>query len=413
MNVMQAIIAVNLCLFAFAAQAQAQPEQIKLIRSDLLTLGGLIDDVLESYPVYEELPARLEEAEKFDRKANSLFADALSIEARYQTGQIGNNDNLREYEAGIEFPLWRFGQRSASRELAREMDLEADTFAALIRGELAGALRSSLWRIEFSANRVTQAEKADQVSADLLYGIMRQVDVGVLPRSDLIQAQQDKLNSEIRLSAAEIQLANAIRAYQIITGNDVIPGSIIEKRSTKTVIDDHHPALSHSIARLNRVSAEFRLQQESGSDNPALLLGYRSERAGDHPSYEDSVGIFFSYPLAFGAHANAETAAAGSRAAAVRGEHRAQRRQLEIELHDSGQFIVGAEREFYLARQKNELAQQHLAMSLSAFELGEINLMTYLMIKEVAYAAEIGATEKEIQWQSAIAQYNQAVGESP
>jgi len=406
-------ITASLCLFLSVTLAQMQPEPEQIHRSDQLTLSLLIDEVLEKYPVYEELPARLAEAEQYDDKAGSLFSDALSLSFRYQTGRIGNNDNLREYEAGVQVPLWRFGERKASRQVATGIELEANTFAALIRWELAGVLRAALWRIALTADRVAKTEKHTEVSADLLRGIQRRVDLGALPRSDLLQAKQDKLNSEIRLSTAQIEYANAIRAYRIITEQNVMPVHFIEVRSAKTGIDELHPALIHSAARLDRAGAEFRLQQESGTDNPFQLFGVRSERGGDDPSAEESVGVFFNYPLSFGAHVNAERATAGVQAATVRAEHRTRWRDLETMSHDAERHLIGAEREYHLAFQKSELAQQHLAMSVTALELGEMHLQAFLLIKESAFAAEMDASGKEIQWRTAIANYNQAVGETP
>ncbi|RLA28179.1 MAG: hypothetical protein DRR11_17080 [Gammaproteobacteria bacterium] len=410
------ILTVSLCLLLLLSTAQAQVDQVQIQSSDQLTLSALIDVVLERYPVYEELPARLEEAEQFDAKASSLFSDSPSLELRYQTGQIGLNDDsldLREYEGGISVPLWRFGQRKATRQVALGVELEANTYAALVRWELAGVLRNALWRIALTADRVAKTEKGTEVSIDLLRGIERRVDLGVLARSDLLQAKQDKLNSEIRLSSAQIEYANAIRAYQIITEQNVMPADFIEQRSAKTDIDDQHPALIYSTARLERATAEYKLQQESGTSNPSLLLGIRSERGGEDVYFEDSVGVSFSYPFSFGSHANAQRATAGVHAATVRGEHRMRRRELAAMTYDAERNLVGTEREHHLSRQKNELAQQHLAMSVRAFDLGEMNLLAFLYIKNSAFNAEMEASGKEIKWKRAIAQYNQAVGEMP
>jgi cobalt-zinc-cadmium efflux system outer membrane protein len=413
MIVLKTTTAVSLCLCLSAALAQTEPGQLPIQRSDQLTLSLLLDNVLEKYPVYEELPARLEEAAKYDNKASSLLSNSMGVNGRYQTGQIGNNDNLREYEAGLTLPLWRFGERKASRQVARGMELEANTFETLIRWELAGVLRASLWRIALTVDRVAKTEKAAEVSNDLLRGIKRRVELGALPRSDLLQAKQHKLNSEIRLSSARIENSNAIRAYRIITEQDVMPANFIEEQSARTGIDEQHPALIYTAATLERTAAEYRLQKESGTNNPTLLLGVRSERGGDDLRAEESVGFFFNYPFNFGAHVNAERATASVAAATARAENRARRRQLETLSHDAERNLVGAEREYQLARQKNELAQQHLAMSVRALELGEMKLLEFLLIKERAFDAEMEASGKEIEWKSAIAQYNQAVGELP
>ncbi len=406
-------ITTSLYLFLSNVLAQVPPDQSQIHESDQLTLSLLTDQVFERYPVYEELPARLEEAAKYDDKASSLFADALNIQLRYQTGKIGNNDNLREYEAGIELPLWRFGERSASQKVAQGIEHEANSFAKLIRWELAGALRTSLWRIALSTDRVAKTKKAAEVSIDLLRGITRRVELGNLPRSDLLQAKQDQLNSDIRLSAALTEQANAIRAYQIITEQNVVPADFTEKRSVQTGIGEQHPALLYSTARLERSSAENQLAQESGTGNPALLFGVRSERGGDDLSAEESVGIFFSYPLSFGAHVKSQRATAELQAATVRAEHRTLRRQLETVSHNAERNVSGAERAYHLAREKSELAQQHLAMSVTAFDIGEMHLLEFLLIKEAAFNAEMEASGNEIRWNSAIAQYNQSVGELP
>ncbi len=405
------VVGLYLCLSIGQVLAQSDPAPIQT--SDQLTLSQLLDEVLETYPVSEELPARLEEAAKFDKKARSLLADAVSLEMRVQSGRIGNNDNLREYEAGIELPLWRLGERKASKVLARGIKEEASTFASFIRWQLSGVVRAALWNIRLTADQLAKTEKAVPVSADLLRGIERQVELGELPRSDLLQAKQDKLNSEIRLNAAQVEYANAVRTYRVITRRNTLPASLVEVKSARTGVVEEHPALAHSAARLARATAEYRLQQESANASPALLLGTRSERGGMDSSFEDSVGLSFRYPMGFGSQVNAGLAAPAVEAAAARAEHRSQRRQLEIAAHNAEQNLAGAEREYRLSQQKSELAQQHLAMSGKAFELGEMNLMIFLIVKETAYEAEMGASQKNIQWHSAVADYNQAVGELP
>ena len=95
MIVLKTTTAVSLCLCLSAALAQTEPGQLPIQRSDQLTLSLLLDNVLEKYPVYEELPARLEEAAKYDNKASSLLSNSMGVNGRYQTGQIGNNAPIR------------------------------------------------------------------------------------------------------------------------------------------------------------------------------------------------------------------------------------------------------------------------------------------------------------------------------
>jgi len=397
---------------AFPLIVNAADDLDLLVRSPDLTLTTLLDQVLENYPDYEQIQPRLEEARQLGKRADSLLAGGTKALVRYQTGEIGNNDNLREYEAGLELPLWRFGQRRASHDVAEEAHREAERFSRAVRWQVAGAIRTALWRIQLTESLHEEAHEAHETSTELMNTVRRRVELGDLAPGDLLQAEQDVLSNKIRVLSAESAYVDAAHAYEILTESSRLPTSFLEQPSQKNRIDENHPMLALSFARLNRSQAEYELAQQARSDSPLLFLGARSERGGDDNEFEDSVGLIFSYPLG-SANLKAEMASSQVRVAAARGEHKSIRRMLETQFHDAKHDLEHVKREREAAMARNELASQHLEMSRIAFELGDIELMIFLRVKETAFTAKTLAREKEILWQNAIANYNQAVGEIP
>jgi len=382
------------------------------VRVPDLTLAGLLDQVLESYPDYEQIQARMDEAQQLGKKAGSLLSGGSTALVRYQTGEIGNNDNLKEYEAGLLLSLWRFGERRASRDVAEEAEKEAERFSRAVRWQLAGAVRTALWQIELGETLHEEANEAHQTSLELLNTVRRRVELGGLAPGDLLQAEQNVLTSEMRVLSAEAANVDAVHAYEILTEFSQMPASFMEQPSKKIEIDEDHPMLTLSSARLNRSKAEYELTRQAGSDSPQLFVGARSERGGNDAEFEDSVGLIFTYPFG-SADLRADVAASQVEVAEARSEHKSIRRLLDTQFHEAKHDLDLLSRERKVAAARNELAQKHLEMSRTAFELGDIELMRFLLVKEIAFNARTLAREKEVLWQNAIASYNQAVGEVP
>jgi len=358
------------------------------VRVPDLTLAGLLDQVLESYPDYEQIQARMDEAQQLGKKAGSLLSGGSTALVRYQTGEIGNNDNLKEYEAGLLLSLWRFGERRASRDVAEEAEKEAERFSRAVRWQLAGAVRTALWQIELGETLHEEAHEAHQTSLELLNTVRRRVELGGLAPGDLLQAEQNVLTSEMRVLSAEAANVDAVHAYEILTEFSQMPASFMEQPS------------------------KYELTRQAGSDSPQLFVGARSERGGNDAEFEDSVGLIFTYPFG-SADLRADVAASQVEVAEARSEHKSIRRLLDTQFHEAKHDLDLLSRERKVAAARNELAQKHLEMSRTAFELGDIELMRFLLVKEIAFNARTLAREKEVLWQNAIASYNQAVGEVP
>ena len=100
-----------------------------------LSWATLVEQTLINYPRFVELTARDAEARALAERGRKWFSGQPSVLARYQTDSVWNDNDLREYEVGLELPLWRLGERQAARSLGTAADTESGAAALGLRHE--------------------------------------------------------------------------------------------------------------------------------------------------------------------------------------------------------------------------------------------------------------------------------------
>lgn len=378
-----------------------------------LSLKDLIDLTLEKFPRAALVGAKSEEARALRRKGDSLFSGAPSISLRYQNDQAGDNAGLREAESELELPLWKWGQRAAHRTLAELADGDAAGFAGALRLEIGGLVREALWDLALEENRRLIARQVFDVSQRLVDTVRRRVELGDLPRADLLLAQSDHLEKKSALAQAEAELMHARKRYSTLTQIVRIPADYSERQSALDKIADQHPALAGAQARVVRLQADLGAVSAIGSGQPSLTLAGKSERGRRSEEDIESVSIKLAVPFGGGAHIAPAIAAKNLELTQAMAERNALYRELERVLHEAEHNLEVDKVELAIADERKELAEQYLRMSRAGFESGEIKLIDLLKIQASAQAAVRDANERVIMVQRDIARYNQAVGELP
>src|SRR5690606_23626864 len=99
----------------------------------------------------------------------------------------------QEWEAGVELPLWRFGERSASQRVATMAEAAAIRSSDALRLEAAGEVREALWAVALERNEVALSRRQWQIARDLQADVTRRVELGELARTDQLLARQETL----------------------------------------------------------------------------------------------------------------------------------------------------------------------------------------------------------------------------
>lgn len=407
------LILLSLPAWADDDAGHADDDHAMLVADSSLTLRGLIELTTSRYPQAVELPAREEQAKAWQDKGNSWISGQPSVTARYHTDRYNADEGLKEVEAGLELPLWRWGQRSATRELGSAFASESSAAAAALLLEVAAVVRDLLWDFQLAESNLGLAKQSLATAQKRSAALQRRYELGDISLADTVLAKTEVLDRETQVVEAEAGFVDAARMYFSITGTQFYPLSFDEEQSILMDIESRHPLMVLARSGVDRAGANQGYQALAQKDSPTLLIGPRSEQPNGLIESQSSIGIQVEFPFGGGSHIKAAAAEsarehAGAQALLIQLE-----RDLDIGIHE-------AEHELFVVRQKEELAQerlellmQHLAMGESAFEKGEMDLLALLLLQTNADNATRDAASLSIEVQRAIATYNQAVGELP
>lgn len=356
--------------------------------------------------------ASRQEAAALAARADSLLAGAPALIVRHQTDQAGTDRGLREWEANVELPLWRWGQRAASHNQAHSAGELANAQGQAWRLDVAGRVREALWSLALAEEQRHLAEQAWHSAQALEQDVQRRVDAGDLAQADLLLVRDDTLAKQDEYLLAVSELRTEEKRYLSLSGLTRRPEDFSEVQSSRHRIDSEHPLLLEAQRRVEQAQAELQRVRTAGSDNPTLIVGTRRDQEPVTAITHDSIGVSVRLPFNGASHAGPAIAAANSQLVQAQSAQLALQRELELALHQAQQALATLRGELKLAQQQHLLAQENLRLARLAFDLGEIDLVQRLRIQTRAYAAERTLNVRTLQLQQAIARYNQVVGET-
>jgi len=384
-----------------------------VLPSPSLTLPGVIGDALQRDPNGVLTEAYLAEAKALDRRASSLIAGNPVVALHYQSDQTRTDQGFREFEGSLELPLWHFGQRSASRDVADRAAQAATAAGSVQRLTVAGAVRESLWELAIAQERRTLAEQSVQTARQLELDVEKRVSAGDLAKSDLLLARDETLLKQDDFTLADAEWLHAQKRYRMLTGLAEYPASFSEPLTDQAAIDDHHPLLAELRARMEQAQAELRRTERSSSDNTQLIVGTRRTRDDYNSEVVDSLGVGVRIPLGTSSHNGPRIAAASTAFADSQARYQRTKRELELALHEAHHNLETLREQLKLADEQNTLMQESLRMSRIAFRTGEIELAQLLRIQSRAFNAERNLEVRKLEVEQAVARYNQAIGVTP
>ncbi|MGZ8096786.1 MAG: TolC family protein [Methylosarcina sp.] len=378
-----------------------------------LSLAKVVELTLEKFPDTVWLAALEEESKAILERSKSWTAGASRAGLAYQEASSGT---LHYIDAAVLVPLWNFGQRDAERHLADQAHSSTEAQAAATKLRIAGLIRIALWDMELQNVRHEQALSEVKTHDQLLAKIQRRVELGDLPRTDLLLARTELLQKRSVLTLAEAELMHARKRYSSITQLIKVPAEFQEKLAELAEVQKNHPALAALNSQIERKKAEIDAIKMIGSGQTDLSVGINSDRPSDNdPRSNDteSFNIGVSIPFGGSAHLQPQIAAANVEAARLLAEYRQLYRDLEQAHHEAEHNLEVNKAELVNANELKQVAEEHLKMMQIGFSLGEIDLMDLLRVQSRTQQAILNAKERSVMLQRDIALYNQAVGVLP
>lgn len=379
-----------------------------------LSLHQVVDETFAQYPQGAVIASLQDEAKALQQRSDSLVAGYPMIYLQWVDDHVMNGRGFMEIQTGYQIPVWMWGQRSASRTVARDAEKSADQFASALKHEVAGLVREVLWNLELVQNRYELARKVYEVSGQLVAAVSRRVELGDLARADLLLAQSDLLEKKTLLTLAEAEVMHARKAYTNLTRLTRAPKTFLEKLSATTEIHEQHPAVAAANSLIERAQAEVEYTRLSKQGNqPSILIGTQHDRSSRQESFNNGTNLVLQVPIggdSYNAPFVAQANVALTQKIADRGNLL---RQLEKALHEAEHNLEVDRATLEIASERKSIAETQLKMSRLAFEAGEIPLIDYLKIQATAQAAIRDAAERAILLQRDTSFYNQVVGVVP
>lgn len=346
-------------------------------------------------------------------QANRFYGGQPALNVQHQSDALGSDRGLREWEATVEIPLWRYGERQAVRDLAAGYESYAGAHEAAVRLGVAGEVRESLWGLLLAEEQLRLATQALETAQALEREVVIRERAGDLALRDRLLARDELLAKQDEQLAARVEFRHAIERYEFLTGLAQRPADIREVRSTISAITDDHPLLQELQRRLAAAVAEVnRLKQGAGAP-VQLTLGVRRERAAIGEASQTSAGLGLRLPLEGTRYQATALAAAELNIAHIRAEQARLQRELMLTAHEAEHSLSMMDESLRLAEEQAQVGGESLRLARLAFEAGDLELSQLLRIQSQAMAVERRLTLRRLEQQQAIARYNQAVGVLP
>jgi outer membrane protein TolC len=377
------------------------------------SLPALVQAALARNPGTELAAAEQSVAVALQQRADLPLAGAPSVNLRYQTDQLGSGDGYREWEGGVEMPLWLPGQAgSFATEAERHRGL-AMAMAAEREWRIAGEVRSRLWAAALAEAEKSQAEAGRDVAESLVQDVRQRVEAGELPRSDQLLAEKDLLLRETALLQSDSRAQQAEKVFERYTGVAFSGSPSPETPVTGEAELQGHPRLRLLEQRAARARAHRDRVAANLNAGPSLWLGGKTARDTGADNYASAVGVEISVPFGGRSFNAAELAAAEQVLTEALTIQMQGSLDVEDELAQARIALDGSRAAIDKTRRSLDLAEESLRLSRRAFELGETGLIDLLRAQNDALQARNDHELSRLRHGQAIARLNQALGVLP
>jgi cobalt-zinc-cadmium efflux system outer membrane protein len=237
------------------------------------TLHEAVQRALERHPDQEVLAARGVEASAFEARARGLLAGPPAVYGLYRGDSVGSDQGLREMEADLLLPLWRFGQRAAEQRAAERRRAGLASSHGALALTVAGQVRDAVWEVAFLRNEARLAQKEWETALALQRDVEKRVAAGELAQTDLMLARGETLGKQSAHVQAAAEAEQAMLRYQLLTGLERLPAQPGESRSGDQGVPAAHPLLAEADASVATARAGVTVARRSAGGSPELLIG--------------------------------------------------------------------------------------------------------------------------------------------
>lgn len=410
---------VLLVCFNFSSIAYSAPttglvgKPLTLHNTKHLLMKDAVLKALKKHPMTTVKTAHREVGEAYHSQANALFAGDPSYNITYRSDQMDNNQGYREFEGGLDFPIWMSGQKNARHQLANSLVSKAETEQLLLTWKISGVVLERAWALRIAQMEVEQA-RVQQLSANKLEAdVKRRVQAGEIARADLLLAQQNTAQTNMAYQKSRAEMSQAQNAWQTYTGFNQLPVDLLKQSQPKQLKHEQHPHEVASKARIRVAQASREDIRKQRRDNPTLSLYAKRDRGVDTDPFNNSLGVGVSVPFGTKTSSAPRLAEANAGVVNLLAEEAEREREHRLETSQAKLTVQSTHKALTLARVQNQLAQKRWKLSRRAFDLGESDLFQLLRAREQADVQARSLKRSQLELSLSKARLNHILGAMP
>ncbi|WP_029935071.1 TolC family protein [Thiomicrospira pelophila] len=371
------------------------------------SLGEWVERLAQNQPEALRMEAQQAWAQAQTQQAKRWFPQGGQWRVAHETDQMTGSQGIQNWEVGVGFSLWAWGQRQAQQDYAQFSQQNSELSQSLLKLDMAEVLREAAWNLRQSKAELEMAQREHQVWQQLTEGVSKAVRAGEKPQLDQKLAEQALLRSEANLAQTQAKF-NQAQALLQSWGVD----SEIEALTEPQAKEDwqNHPALIWQRNLAQQAQAKRRIAESEVSGQPSIELTAKQEQ-DDQTQANGALVLAFSMPFGEG------NRVALADSLQNQTEQQVALATLKRQIH---QAWLSADNNLKLARQQNGLAQkqvemsrQTLVMARQSYQSGETNLTELLRVQQQTLFDERQAVLSSLDVQYQIARFNQALGVVP
>ena len=370
-------------------------------------LVALLDKIIENQPE-KQITQGIQEMHSTNQQySDSWIAGDVNLVVHHENDTLTDNNDYKNWQAGVEFPVWLSSQKQAQKAITRSYGEQYSAHQLYLRWLASEQLRKLVWNYRTAEIEVDAARSALQKSQSLLNKVKMKVKAGESPKIDQLLAQKAVLKQQNNLVQKRSALTIAQNHFKRWTQTKNLPQNILEQPLSPLPLDQH-PKIIQLASALQTSRAMMEKTQAGKRDNPKIFLGAQNDK--DRTSENNSLILEVSIPLGVNPGFSPRLAEKKRNVYEQQAVLDKARIQLEQAIFQAQQQLASAQQSIHLAKEQYDISVKALSMSEHAYQLGETNIQNILLVQQQTAEAKREYRLAEARSGQAIANLNQITG---
>lgn len=369
--------------------------------------------------------------------AGSALPAPPTVSLGHRTDQLNRNQGAREYEIGVDLPIWAAGARRATRGV---IDAERERFRFdldVARLRIAGEVREAYWQARIAGNELALFERRAAEADRLALDVERRVRAGESAQVDAHQARAVFEQARAVAAEAAARAHRAERQFIALTGVEALPSfeqayerpaaagaaapesSVMKQPAAAQPVQEaaaeieRHPLTAAALRAADAARARLGQAREVLRDSPELAIGMRRDRSAFGGVFDTTVSVGVRVPLATDARNRPRIAEASAELTETEARLPLLRARLQAELDSARKDLEQERVALDRAGRRLKLSAEAQAWIARAFDAGQIDLPARLRAENERFDAELAVARARLAEALAAARLNQSLGVLP